>query len=138
MADLKRWSREEISRMRSEVDRLFDDLCTDFGLPVMFCRMSGDFDMSEDGNALVVRLELGNMSPDDVIVSVDDWRLTIAARSVESSAVQQRSRTFRRELRLPCRIATDAVAAEFKDGVLVVKLPKCAESLGQQVLILKK
>ena len=29
MPDLKRWSRDEISRMRREMDSLFDELCAD-------------------------------------------------------------------------------------------------------------
>ena len=49
MADLKRWSRDEISRMRGEMDRLFDELCSDFDLPVMFCRIAGDLDLKEEG-----------------------------------------------------------------------------------------
>ncbi len=70
MADLKRWSRDEIARMRKEMDRLFDDLCTDFDLPVMFCRIAGDLDLREEGDVLIARLELGNIKPDDVHVTV--------------------------------------------------------------------
>eukprot|EP00831_Metopus_contortus_P033190 TRINITY_DN26653_c0_g1_i1.p1 TRINITY_DN26653_c0_g1~~TRINITY_DN26653_c0_g1_i1.p1 ORF type:complete len:191 (-),score=17.39 TRINITY_DN26653_c0_g1_i1:94-666(-) len=138
MADLKRWSRGEIARMRSEVDRLFDDLCADFDLPVMECRMTGDLDIVEEGNTLVVRLELGNINPDDVVVSVADRLLAISAKSVEVGHGNRRARTFRRELRLPCVIKTEKVVAEFTDGVLVVRLPKCAPGYGQIVKILKK
>lgn len=138
MADLKRWSRSEISRMRSDVDRLFDDFCSDFDLPVMFCRMTGDLELSEEGNTLIVRLELGNLDPDDVQVSVFDRLLIVSARSVDASPGRRKTQTFRRELRLPCVIKTDEVVAEFKDDVLVVRLPKCSNQLGQQVEIKRK
>ena len=75
MADLKRWSRDEISRMRREMDRLFDELCSDFDLPVMVCRMAGETSAcGEEDDILVVRLELGNMNPDNVNVSVRERR----------------------------------------------------------------
>lgn len=138
MADLKRWSRDEISRMRSEMDRLFDDLCTDFDLPVMFCRIAGDLDLREEGDTLVARLELGNMSPDDVHVTVHERRLIISAESVESGGGLRSTRTFRKELRLPCIIRTDDVVADFKEGVLEVRLPKCSTQLGQQIRITRK
>ncbi len=138
MADLKRWSRDEISRMRSEMDRLFDDLCSDFDLPVMYCRIAGDLDLREEGDTLVVRLELGNMNPEDVHVSVLERRLIISAESVEMDGSIRSSRTFRKELRLPCIIRTDDVAASFKDGTLQVRLPKCVSQTGQKIEIKRK
>lgn len=138
MADLKRWSRDEISRMRSEMDRLFDDLCSDFDLPVMCCRIAGDLDLREEGDTLIVRLELGNMNPDDVHVSVHERRLIIAAECSEVDATSRSTQTFRRELRLPCIIRTEDVEAEFNDGVLLVRLPKCATQLGQKIEISRK
>ena len=138
MADLKRWSRDEISRMRSDVDRLFDDLCADFDLPSMFCRMAGDLALEEDGDTLVVRLELGNMDPDDVHVSVSDRLLTVVAESRRSGPGHASSRSFRKELRLPCNVRAEAVQAEFADGVLVVHLPKCAAPAGRSVAITRK
>lgn len=138
MADLKRWSRDEISRMRGEVDRLFDELCSDFDLPVMFCRIAGDLDLVEEGDTLVVRLELGNMNPEDVQISVHERRLIISAEYVEEGGKIKSSRTFRKEMRLPCLIRTDEVKAAFNDGVLTVRLPKCASQLGHRIEIKRK
>jgi HSP20 family protein len=138
MADLKRWSRDEISRMRSDVDRLFDDLCADFNLPSMFCRMAGDLTLEEEGETLVVRLELGTMDPDDVHVSVMDRQLSIVAETRESSPGHSSTHSFHKELRLPCRIDTSSVRADFADGVLVVRLPKCAVQSGQKIAISRK
>lgn len=138
MADLKRWSRDEISRMREDMDRLFDDLCTDFDLPAMFCRVTGDLDLREEGNTLVARLELGTINPDDVDVSVFDRRLIISAKSVVKTASHTKTHTFRKEVRLPCVVRPKDVIAEFKDGVLMVSLPKCPTQIGQIVQITKK
>lgn len=138
MDELKRWSRHEISRMKSEMDRLFDDLCTDFDLPVMSCRMAGDLDLKEEGDVLIVRLELDNISPDDVNVSVLDRQLIIAADSVFDADGVRHRQTFRKELKLPCVIRTEDVEAHFTDGILEVRLPKCATQLGQRIEISKR
>ncbi|EGB13614.1 heat shock protein Hsp20 [Pseudodesulfovibrio mercurii] len=138
MADLKRWSRDEISRMRSDVDRLFDDLCADFNLPSLFCRMAGDLILDEEDDTLVVRLELGNMNPEDVHVSVMERQLSIVAETRQSGPGHASTHSFHKELRLPCRIDTDGVRAEFDDGVLVVRLPKCADQSGQRIRISRK
>lgn len=138
MADLKRWSRDEISRMRSDVDRLFDDLCADFNLPSMFCRMAGDLSLEEEGETLVVRLELGSMDPDDVHVSVMDRQLSIVAETRESVPGHTSTHSFHKDIRLPCRIDTNGVSADFSDGVLVVRLPKCSLQSGQQITISRK
>lgn len=138
MDELKHWSRSEIVRMREEMDRLFDDLCTDFDLPVMMCRISGDLDIREVGDTLIARLELGNMSPEDVEVAVLDRRLIIAAKSVEIVEGHKKSHTFRKEVKLPCVIRTDDVEAQFADGVLEVCLPKCPSQQGQKVTIIRK
>ncbi len=138
MADLKRWSKDEISRMRREMDKLFDDLCTDFDLPVMFCRMAGDLDLIEEGDTLVARFELGNMNPDDVDVSVFDRHLLITAETVAVAEKHKKTHTFRKEIKLPCVIRTAEVEARFSDGVLEVRLPKCPTGRGQTIKIIQK
>lgn len=138
MDDLKRWSRDEIFRIRQDMDRLFDDLCSDFDLPVMFCRIAGDLDLREEGNTLVARLELGSINPDDVHVSVFDQRLIISAKTVTVEAEHKKTHTFRKEIKLPCVIRTSEVQADFKNGKLEVRLPKCSLQQGQPVNIIKR
>lgn len=138
MADLKRWSQDEITRMKREMDRLFDDLCMDFDLPVMFCRIAGDLDLREEGDILIARLELGNMNPDDVNVTVHDRRLIITAKTVQTDDSRSSAHSFSKELKLPCIIRPQDVSAEFQNGVLEVRLPKCPTQQGQTVKIVKK
>lgn len=138
MATLKRWSQDEISRMRTEMDRLFDDLCSDFDLPAMLCRMTGDLELLEEDDMLVARLELGHIDPDDVSVSVFDRRLIIHAESVASAGKHRKTHSFKKEIKLPCIIRTEDVHAEFNDGVLRVRLPKCPRQRGTSVTIMKK
>jgi HSP20 family protein len=125
MADLKRWSQGEITRMRLEIDRLFDELCSDFDLPAMVCHMAGDIRLWEEEGSLVVTMELHAMSPDDVSVVVLERLLVVTAEVEEVVRGRRRSRSFRKEVRLPCAIRTDAAEIGFSEGVLEIRLPKC-------------
>ncbi|MUM78444.1 Hsp20 family protein [Pseudodesulfovibrio sp. F-1] len=136
MADLKRWSRGEITRMRLEIDRLFDELCLDFDLPAMVCRMTGDIELWEEDDALVCRMELGAIDPDDVTVMATGRLLAITAEVSEVEGSRRRSRAFRREIRLPCAIRADEVEVAFADSVLLVRLPRCTRQ--HIVRIIKK
>lgn len=138
MADLKRWSRGEITRMRLEMDRLFDELCSDLDLPAMICRMTGNIEMWEEGDTLVARMELHGVDPGDISVAVLERLLVITARKVETAYGRSRSRAFRKEITLPCAIKTEEVQVEFAKGTLVVRLPKCASHYAQIVRLNKK
>ncbi|WP_285904963.1 Hsp20/alpha crystallin family protein [Pseudodesulfovibrio pelocollis] len=136
MADLKRWSRGEITRMRLEIDRLFDELCRDLDLPAMVCRMPGDIELWEEGDALVCRMELGAIDQEDVTVMALGRLLVVTAEVFETAGNNRRSRAFRKEVRLPCAIRADDVEVAFVEGVLVVRLPRCPRH--QVVRIIKK
>ncbi|ADU62712.1 MAG: Hsp20/alpha crystallin family protein [Pseudodesulfovibrio sp.] len=138
MADLKRWGQGEITRIRLEMDRLFDELCFDLDLPAMICRMSGDIELWEEGDTLVARMELHGVAPGDVSVVVLERLLVITARMVETVGGRSRSRAFRKEIKLPCAIRTEEAQVEFAQGVLVIRLPKCASQYVQIVRLIKK
>ncbi|WP_419787851.1 Hsp20/alpha crystallin family protein [Pseudodesulfovibrio sp.] len=138
MADLKRWSQGEIGRMRRDMDRMFDDFCSDFDLPLMLCRMAGDLELVDENWELVARMALGSMNPDSVKVSVRDRRLVIQAVSVVEDCCSRESRSCTKEIRLPCRIDPDGVKMRFVDGVLEILLPKCRPEKVHRTYLLKR
>lgn len=138
MGDLKRWSRGEITRMRLEIDRLFDELCSDLDLPSMICRMTGDIELWEEGDTIVARMEMHGVDPEDVSVAVLERLLVITARKVETAGGRSRSRSFRKEIKLPCAIRTEEVQVEFVSGALVARLPKCTSHYAQILRLIKK
>ena len=138
MDDLKRWSRNEIGRMRRDMDRLFDDLCADFDLPVMMCRMTGDLELREEAGILVARLELGAMNPESVQVSVEDRRLIIQADSAAPANGLHRAHAFRKEIRLPCPIDPEGARIGFAEGVLEIRLPKSKRRIATLVTIVRR
>ena len=138
MDDLKRWTRNEIGRMRRDMDRLFDELCADFDLPVMMCRMTGDLELRDEAGVLVARLELGAMNPDSVQVSVEDRRLIIQADTAVAANGRHQTHACRKEIRLPCPIDPEGARIGFADGVLEIRLPKSKRRISALVTIVRR
>jgi HSP20 family protein len=92
-------------------------------------------EVQEDGT-LVVRAELPGIDPDkDVEVTVSDGMLHISAKREERSEEKSKGTVrsefrygeFTRDLALPAGIDKDAVKADYKDGILEVRIPWPAE-----------
>ena len=89
-------------------------------------------DISETENGFEIRAELPGVSEKDVNVSVTDNLLTIKGEKHQEEEtdgkdyhrVERRYGSFQRSFTLPRHIETDAIKAEFKDGVLTLGIPK--------------
>ncbi len=88
-------------------------------------------EIHEDGD-LVVRAEVPGIDPDeDVDVSVSEGMLHISAKREERTEDKGKDRyrsefrygQFSRNIALPCGLDKDAVKAEYKDGILEVRIP---------------
>jgi len=79
-----------------------------------------------------IDLELPGVDPDDIDVSVDGNSLVVkgekrSARTEEGRSYYFTERTygaFQRTFRLPADADTDHVAADAKNGVLLIRIPK--------------
>ncbi len=84
-----------------------------------------------DNHDLVLKAELPGMSREDIEVSVENSTLVLkGARQFEAEVkdeqyrrIERRYGTFHRSFNLPNTVDAAKVSAEFKDGVLTVKLP---------------
>ncbi len=128
--------------LHREMNRLFDDVFRGFGLPV--ARESGDggtmlqpvIDVSETDKEFKICADMPGVSEKDVEVMLNGDVLTIKAErrqertdTQENYHLVERSHgTFQRALRLPPNIDAEHVDAQFENGVLVVKVPKTAET----------
>lgn len=95
-------------------------------------------DVHETGQALIVKVELAGIKPDrlDVTLSADDHMLTIAGTRAESQEeCRERIKcyqleiyygAFERTVELPPDVSfdRDAISATYRDGFLVITLPK--------------
>jgi HSP20 family protein len=99
-------------------------------------------DISETDGVIQVKAELAGLEAKDIDVCVTDTVLTLGGeKKIEKKQEGERSiccercsRSFQRSFRLP-GIQSDKVDAEFKNGVLTIKLPKSEESKKRKVKI---
>ncbi len=94
-------------------------------------------------DAYVVKAELPGVSPDAIYVDVEEDTLTLRGERTYSepnreAAFHRRERSsgqFRRVVHIPGRLASDQAKADFRDGVLTVRLPKAREARPRRVQI---
>jgi HSP20 family protein len=89
-------------------------------------------DISEDDKEYLVKAELPELKKEEVKVSVENGELTISGeRKTEKEEkgkkyhrIERSYGSFVRSFTLPEAVSAEKVTAEFKDGLLIVHLPK--------------
>ena len=92
---------------------------------------------------LVLKAEIPGMGKDDIDVTVENFTLTIRGEKKSEQAVKddqfhrvERSYgTFTRSFALPNTVDPNKVQAEYKDGVLTIKLPQREETRPKQIKV---
>jgi HSP20 family protein len=101
-------------------------------------------DIYADGDhELVLKAELPEMTLDDIDVSVDNGALTIKGEKKFTNGltpdqfhrIERRYGTFSRSFSLPQTVDPHKVAAEYKEGVLTVRLPLREEARPRQIKV---
>jgi len=125
---------EPLSRLRGEVDRLFDDfpfrlpsLRLGLGLP-----MTPALEMTETKKAYKISAELPGLDPAAVEISVDNGMLRISGEKKEEREedeegyrLSERSYgAFERMISLPEGADPDKINARCRNGVLTITIPK--------------
>jgi HSP20 family protein len=127
----------EISRLRREMDRLWDDY---FGpgrraLKPMEMEFAPAVDVKETADQIVVKAEVPGIDAKDINISVTGDVLTIKGEKKsereekeESYHLVERSYgSFSRSLVLPAAVDMDKIEAKYDKGVLTVTCPKKEE-----------
>jgi HSP20 family protein len=117
-----------LSRLRRELDEGFDTVAREasFTPPV---------DIHEEAAQFVVRADLPGVKPADIEITAEKGVLALrGSRNFEQkqddghySRVERVSGKFVRTFTLPENVQTDAIKAQFKDGVLELTIPKVAK-----------
>jgi HSP20 family protein len=127
--------------MRREMNRLFDDAFSGFGLPSLFgpplrqMPMAPRIDVSETDNEIRVTAEMPGIDQNNVEVLLEDDRLIIRGEKEEEHEDKNRNYhvrervqgAFSRTLPLPFAPDPSQVKAEFKNGVMTITIPKPQE-----------
>ncbi|RJR41740.1 MAG: Hsp20/alpha crystallin family protein [Deltaproteobacteria bacterium] len=139
MPDIVEWKPfREVSRLRREMDRLWDDF---FGpgrkaLRPMEMEWAPAVDVSETADLVVIKAEVPGMEAKDIDISLAADVLTIkgekkSAREEKKENYHLVERTygsFSRSLKLPAAVDADQIEASYKQGVLTISCPKKEEA----------
>ncbi len=131
--------RDPFEQLQAELERMLDAA---FG-PAGPSRLYSPVNVFDAGDAYVVKAEVPGVSPDKIDIDVEDDTLTLRGERAFSepnrdAAYHRRERgagQFRRVVRIPGRLASDEAKAEYRDGVLTVRLPKAKEARPRRVQI---
>ncbi len=139
-----RISRDPLHQLRHEMDRLLTGLRSQ--LPEVPWGWTGRsqpaVNLWEEDDCLVAELEVPGVKPDEVDLSVVGGELSLkierAEPPYEEITYHRRERpagSFTRVLRLPCEVDAGRVAAEMRDGVLTIRLPKAEAARPRKIRV---
>jgi HSP20 family protein len=133
--------RDPFEQLQVELDRMLESA---FG-PVRTATAGvyppvNAFDAGED---FVVKAELPGVEPEKIEIEVEDDTLVLRgertlAEATPEAAYHRRERgegRFRRVVRLPGRVDSSGAKAEYREGVLTVRVPKAKETRPRKVTV---
>ncbi len=100
-------------------------------------------DIFEDGDDVVVKAEIPGIKKEDLDVTITENSLTISGEKKQEEEVKEKDYhriersygSFSRSFRLPDNVKAGKAKANFKDGVLEIRLPKTKESKQKKIEI---
>ena len=87
----------------------------------LFETSGSDYELYEEDDEFVLSVELPGFDPDDIDVAWSDGVPNVAAEHEDEK--RDRQRTYHRRFRFPKDVDDDAIAAEYTNGILEVRLP---------------
>ena len=144
MNGIIRWDPfRNLSTLQEQVNRLFEGNFSRSGDHSTLTAWAPSVDVYETENELVIKADLPEVAEKDIDVRVENNMLTIRGERKFEERVEEENYlrmersygSFSRSFSLPNTVDTQAIKAEYTDGVLTVTLPKRAESKPKQVKI---
>jgi HSP20 family protein len=145
MTTITRWEPfGGLSTLHDQVNRLFNEtMFRGQGEGAALTTWAPAVDIYETPNELVVKADLPDVNEKDIDVRVENNLLTITGeRKFEKNIsednylrVERSYGSFSRSFSLPNTVNAEAIQAEYKNGVLTVRLPKREESKPRQVKV---
>jgi len=135
MAELMVW--RPIQELKKEMDRIWQEF---FGKGYVPEKWEGiewipAVDVSETDDAVIVKVDVPGVNPEDMEISLVDNVLVIKGEKKREEEEKKENfyrmerfyGSFMRSIQLPCEVEEDKIEATYKDGVLKIVLPKKPE-----------
>ena len=144
MRTLTRW--EPFRRgasLQDEVNRLFNDVLERTGEESSLTAWAPAVDIHETEHELVVKADLADVDPKDLDIRVENNILTIRGeRKFEKKVneenylrVERAYGSFARSFTLANTVNSDAIKADYQNGVLTLNIPKREEAKPKQIKV---
>jgi HSP20 family protein len=100
-------------------------------------------DVYQTKNHIIIMAPIAGVKPDDMTISINDDVLTIKGkRNLEINIPEEDYFTqecfwgdFSRSIVLPSTVDSNKISAEFKDGILTIKIPKIEKARSKVIRI---
>lgn len=100
-------------------------------------------DIYEKGNNLIVQLELPEVKPEDVNITITNDQLRVTGERKQEEEIKEENYyrmerkygSFERVIELPIGVKTDQVDASYREGVLTITLPKSEAKKGKEIKV---
>ena len=132
-----------VATLQEQINRLFSDGIEGTGEDSRFTTWAPAVDIYETEHELVVKADLPQVDPKDLDIRVENNILTLRGeRKFESKVsedkylrVERTYGSFSRSFALANTVNTEAIKADYHDGVLTLSVPKREEAKPKQIKI---
>jgi HSP20 family protein len=140
--NLVRWDPfRELEGIQARLNRLFPGMSERTEDETLFAGWSPAVDIQETDNEFILKADLPDVQKDDVKVELEGGLLTIEGERRKEKEekgkrfhkIERSYGKFVRHFTLPTEVDGPNVKAEFKDGVLNVRLPKAANAKAKAI-----
>ena len=140
---LRRLFRHPFETVREEMEDIFSRAFGDGTELVSTDLIVPSLDLSETDNALEVRMDIPGMEAKDIDIEVNANVLTVSGERKEEREekgktyhrIERRVGAFSRSVTLPCPVKENTVDAQYKSGILTIKLPKTEEAKAHKITV---
>lgn len=143
MTTLDRWEPFRGSSADSQLNRLFTDFFGRTSQDQNLTTWAPAVDIYEGEHELVVKADLPDIKPEELDVRVENNILTIRGERKFEKKVDEKNYlrveraygSFARSFSLANTVNTEAIKADYKDGVLTLNIPKREEAKPKQIKV---
>ncbi|NQS98288.1 MAG: Hsp20/alpha crystallin family protein [candidate division Zixibacteria bacterium] len=138
----------DLWKVRTDMDRLFNQLFSRTHEADEYPEVdwSPRLDIAENDSDFTINVELPGIKRDDITITLQDDVLTLKGEKRTGKDSKEHNYhlcersygKFVRSFRLPNYFDSEKIDASFKDGILILTLPKLAETKAKQIEIKAK
>ena len=134
MPELVIWKRQQLNKLRRDMDRMLERVLGDFrpaSSPGIALKRP-QFELVETDQDIILKAEIPGINPNDIGIDITDNILTIEVEISRDTVsedenhhwIERRYGTFSRSIPIPRRIILSRVKATYSKGLLKVVMPK--------------